>query len=224
MIYHDDSKDLIQQFDYRRNPSWRIFRIMAEFIDGFTFLSQFTKTITFFGSNRLKENHQSYQQAYQLAKILALKGYTILSGGGPGIMEAANKGAFEVKGESVGINIQMPDAQRTNPYVKKSIALNYFFTRKVLLAFSAQAFIYFPGGFGTLDEMFEISTLIQSNKLENKVPIILFGKDYWQTLVDWAERELLNNYQTVSKEDLAIWHVVDDIDRAVEIIENKVEK
>src|SRR3990167_7921567 len=166
MLYHNDTKDFIEHFDYRHNPSWRIFRIMAEFIDGFTFLSQFNKTVTFFGSSRLGPEAPAYQEAYDLAKLLAKKGYAILTGGGPGIMEAANKGAYDVSGESVGINIQLPNNQINNPYVNKSIALNYFFIRKVLLAFSAQAFIYFPGGFGTLDEMNEISTLIQTNKLE----------------------------------------------------------
>lgn len=222
MLFHNDSKELIEHFDYRHNPSWRIFRIMAEFIDGFTFLAQFNKTVTFFGSTRLKEDHPSYQDAYNLAKVLAKKGYAIITGGGPGIMEAANKGAYDVSGESVGINIQLPSHQVNNSYVNKSIALNYFFVRKVLLAFSAQAFIYFPGGFGTLDEMYEISTLIQTKKLEKKVPVILYGKDYWNTLVEWSKKELLENYQTISETDLQIWHIVDTIEEASVVIEEKL--
>lgn len=219
MIYYDDSHLLAKDFDYRHNPSWRIFRIMAEFIDGFTFLSQFNKTVTFFGSARFDEKHNHYQEAYELAKKLGAQGYTIITGGGPGVMEAANRGAKESGGQSVGINIMLPHEQRINQYIDKSIALNHFFTRKVILAFSAEAFIFFPGGFGTLDEMFELSTLIQTNKIERRVPIILVGKNYWQGLVEWVRGQLLDEYKTISVEELDIWQIAEDVKEAFKLVE-----
>lgn len=219
MIYYDDSHLLAKDFDYRHNPSWRIFRIMAEFIDGFTFLSQFEKAVTFFGSARFDEKHNHYQEAYELAKKLGSKGYTVITGGGPGVMEAANRGAKEGGGQSVGINIMLPNEQRVNRYVDKSIALNHFFIRKVILAFSAEAFIFFPGGFGTMDEMFELSTLIQTNKIERKVPIILVGKNYWEPLVDWVNHQFLEEYKTISPEDLNIWQIADSVQEAFNLVE-----
>lgn len=219
MIYYDDSHLLAKDFDYRHNPSWRIFRIMAEFIDGFTFLSQFEKAVTFFGSARFDEKHNHYQEAYELAKKLGSKGYTVITGGGPGVMEAANRGAKEGGGQSVGINIMLPNEQRVNQYVDKSIALNHFFIRKVILAFSAEAFIFFPGGFGTMDEMFELSTLIQTNKIERKVPIILVGKNYWEPLVDWVNHQFLEEYKTISPDDLNIWQIADSVQEAFNLVE-----
>lgn len=219
MIYYDDSHLLAKDFDYRHNPSWRIFRIMAEFIDGFTFLSQFNKTVTFFGSARFDEKHNHYQEAYKLAKKLGAQGYTVITGGGPGVMEAANRGAKEGGGQSVGINIMLPNEQRINQYIDKSIALNHFFIRKVILAFSAEAFIFFPGGFGTLDEMFELSTLIQTNKIERQVPIILVGKNYWQPLVEWVRAQLLDEFKTISAEDLNIWQIAEDVEQAYKLVE-----
>lgn len=196
---------------------------MAELIDGFTFLAQFNKTVTFFGSARFDEKHNHYQEAYQLAKKLGAKGYTIITGGGPGVMEAANRGAKESGGQSVGINIMLSNEQRTNPYIDQSIALNHFFIRKVILAFSAEAFIFFPGGFGTLDEMFELSTLIQTNKIERKVPIILVGREYWQPLELWVKKYLIEEYQAISEEDLNIWQIADGVDQAFQLIEQNIQ-
>lgn len=191
---------------------------MAEFVEGFTFLSQFEKTVTFFGSAAFPQENEYCAAARALANRLATDGYTIITGGGPGIMEAANHGAYEANGESVGINIQIPSEQRTNRWVKKSEAFNYFYTRKVMLAFSAQAYIYFPGGFGTLDELFELLNLEKTHKIEKHIPIILYGSDFWQPFLEWMHRSLAQHHQTIKEEDLKLLDVVDSIEDAYQII------
>ena len=216
---HFREEDLpTHDFDYGNNPSWRIFRIMAEFVDGFNFLSKYKKTVTFFGSARFAPSNKHYKEAQELARMLARAGYTIISGGGPGIMEAANKGAVEGKGKSVGINIQLPSEQRTNPYVRESRAFYYFFTRKVMLAFSAEAYIFFPGGYGTLDEVFELMTLRQTHKINPKIPIILVGRDYWSPLCDWITNNLLKKHKTIDSADLKLWDLVDTPEEAFKLI------
>ena len=210
--------------DFRESISWRIFRIMAEFIDGFEFLADFEKEVTFFGSARLKEDTQGYKDALRLGRLCAENGYTVITGGGPGIMEAGNRGAYEGGGESVGLNIQLPFEQRENLYVKKGIGFNYFFTRKVMLYASAQAYVYFPGGFGTLDEFMEMVTLIQTEKVEH-VPIVCIGKEYWGGLVDWMkDRMLAEGNEMISEEDLNIFKIVDDVEEAFEIIKTTKER
>jgi len=213
------SKDYTSEtFDYERNPSWRIFRIMSEFVDGFNFVAKFDKSVTFFGSARFKPTNIHYRTAQKLAHLLAKEGYTIVTGGGPGIMEAANKGAAEGGGESVGLNIQLPFEQRTNPYVKKAMAFNYFFTRKVMLAFSASAFVYFPGGYGTLDEVFEMITLRQTHKINPRTPIILVGTDYWGPLTNWLRDNALKRHGTINASEMKLWQVVNTAEEALEII------
>jgi len=196
---------------------WRIFRIMSEFVNGFEFLKNLDNTVSIFGSARFPEDEHHYIEARQLAKMLAREGYTIVTGGGPGIMEAANRGALEGGGNSVGLNIQLPMEQRINPYVKQSVAFHYFFTRKVMLSYSAQAYVYFPGGFGTLDELSELLVLIQTKKIE-PIPIILVGKDFWGPFINWVEKSMLRHHRAVSKQDMKIFHLVNNVSEARDII------
>ncbi|MBF6589387.1 MAG: TIGR00730 family Rossman fold protein [Ktedonobacterales bacterium] len=211
-----------QAFDFEHNPTWRIFRIMSEFVDGFTFLARVQRSVTIFGSARLREGDPSYERARTLARRLAERGYAIVTGGGPGIMQAANQGAVEGNGDSVGLNIQLPHEQRINPYVRQGISFHYFFSRKVMLDFSAEAYVFFPGGFGTLDEFFELITLVQTGKLERCVPILLIGRDYWQPLIAWMETMLRDRLGAIAPADLAIWTLTDDLDEALESIETGV--
>ena len=204
-------------FDFATNPSWRIFRIMAEFIDGFEFLSKFDKSVTFWGSARLTPESHHYNDAQKLAELLAKDGFSIVTGGGPGIMAAANRGAALAKGDSVGLNIQLPTEQRTNPFVKRGMGFHYFFTRKVMLSAASQAYVYFPGGFGTLDEFFEIATLIQTNKME-RVPMIAMGSHYWAPLFEWLKKEAIKDHALIDGADLNIWHLTDSVEEAFEII------
>lgn len=207
-------------FDYASNPTWRIFRIMSEFVDGFDFIAGFEKPVTFFGSARTPKEDKYYHESRELAVRLASKGYTIITGGGPGVMEAANEGAKSAGKDSVGLNIQLPNEQRTNPYVTKGVGFEYFFSRKVMLSFASQVYIFFPGGFGTLDEAFEMLTLIQTKKIEDHIPVVLFGSDYWGPLIEWMQVIMLEKFEYISPEDLNIFELTDDIERVVEIVES----
>lgn len=191
---------------------------MAEFVDGFQFLGDIKKAVTFFGSARFAEDNRWYKVARELGKMLAKAKFSVITGGGPGIMEAGNRGASEGGGDSVGVNIQLPYEQRINPYVKKGHGFYYFFTRKVMLAYSAQAYVFFPGGYGTLDELMELLTLVQTKKIHDKIPMILVGKDFWGDLADWMKKKLLDQYQTIDGEDLKLFHIVDTAKEAFEII------
>ncbi len=197
--------------------SWRIFRIMSEFVNGFDILRKYSTAATFFGSARLSPQEPAYKAAELLASKLAKKGFTIITGGGPGIMEAANVGAFKVGGKSIGLNIQLPMEQKLNPYVTESESFHFFFSRKVMLSFASEVYVYFPGGFGTLDELFEIITLIQTEKI-TKIPVVLYGKDFWEPLFAYFEKVLLKQYKTISKEDIDLFHIVDSVDEAYEYI------
>src|SRR3989339_116723 len=198
--------------------TWRIFRIMSEFVEGFQFLSDFNKEVTIFGSARLKPQSKWYTEAEKLGELLVKKKFSVITGGGPGIMEAANKGAFKVDpNKSIGINIQLPAEQRTNSYVGQAKAFYYFFTRKVMLAASSQAYVFFPGGFGTLDEAFEILTLIQTGKSE-RVPTVFVGKDYWGPLVAWLESTVYGTYDAIDRNDLKLIHVVDTAEEAFALV------
>jgi uncharacterized protein (TIGR00730 family) len=195
----------------------RINLIQKEFIESFTFIKKYPKTVSFFGSARTLESEDDYRNAHRLAHRVSRLGYAVITGGGPGIMEAANKGAFDEKGASVGFTIQLPKEQTTNPYLKDSFNFNYFFARKVALTYAAEAYVYFPGGFGTLDELFEMLTLVQTNKIE-KVPIILFGSYFWLPFKNFL-LEYLGANGKISSTDINLFTITDSLDEAMKIIE-----
>ena len=201
--------------------SWRVFRIMSEFVQGFELLRGHGLAATFWGSARTTPSDPYYKEAEELAAKMAKKGYSIISGGGAGIMEASNVGAFKVGGKSVGLNIQLPFEQKLNPYTTESLNFDSFFSRKVMLTFASEVYVYFPGGFGTLDELFEIMTLIQTKKIE-PLPVILYGREYWTPLVEFFEKSLLKKFKTISPEDLELFHVVDSVDEAFKYINKNV--
>jgi uncharacterized protein (TIGR00730 family) len=195
-----------------------IVEISREFRQGFEFLKKYPKSITIFGSARFNENSTHYKEAYELAKKIVIEtGYTVLTGGGPGIMESANKGAYDAKGSSVGLNIILPHEQKINPSVTDSIHFNYFFTRKPMMNFSAEAYVFFPGGFGTFDELFGVLTLIQTKKIP-KVPVILCGKDFWIPVKTLILEQMLNRHHTISKEDMDLFVITDSTDAIIKII------
>lgn len=200
--------------------SWRLFRILSEFVDGFEMLSDIYPAVSIFGSARVKPGDEVYEKTVVIARELAKAGFNIITGGGPGIMEAGNKGATEGGAKSVGLNIDLPFEQKLNPYVNVSLQFRYFFVRKVMFVKYAQAYIGMPGGFGTLDEIFEALTLIQTKRLK-AFPIILVGSDYWNGLVEWM-RDILLARGYISPEDLDIFMVMDDPMEVVRIIKRIV--
>jgi len=212
--------------DFRNSFHWRVLRIMSEFVDGWGFLADVKKSVTIFGSARFPETDHWYQVARQLGKLLADSGYSVITGGGPGIMEAANRGATEGggPGDSFGLDIKLPFEQRENPYVEKGVSFHYFFVRKVMLAYSAQAYVYFPGGFGTLDELTEIITLIQTKKISVHIPIVLVGKKFWTPFLDWIHDVVLKEYKAVSSDDKKLYQLVDTAEEAMKIIKKSPER
>jgi len=204
--------------DFRSSMSWRINRIEAELVEGFQFIADFPKSVTIFGSTRFNEKDEWYREARELGETLAKEKFVVVTGGGPGIMEAGNRGAYEADGESVGINIQLPMEQRINPYVNHSHGFHYFFNRKLMLTYSAQAYVYFPGGYGTLDEFFEIITLIQTKKIETSIPVILVGKEYWAPICEIIEKNVYEKFGAIDKADMKIYTLVDSAEEAMKII------
>ena len=200
--------------------SWRVFKIIAEFVDGYNFVGDLKREVTILGSARLAPNNKYYKIAEQFGALLGKNGFTTMTGGGPGIMEAANKGAFEAGGESVGLNIQLPFEQRINPYVRRSMAFNFFFVRKVMLAFSARAFVFFPGGDGTLDEAFEMLTLRQTHKINPRIPIILVGRDFWGPLEIWLRENAVKKHRTIDADEFELLSVVETPEEALQVIKN----
>jgi len=197
--------------------SWRMFRIMAEFVDGFEHLGARQPAVSIFGSARAKAGDREYELAERLGRLLVQRGYSVITGGGPGIMEAANKGASEAGGHSVGLNIDLPFEQRPNPYANLQINFRYFFVRKVMFVKYALAYIVMPGGFGTLDEMSEAITLIQTQKIK-PFPVILMVREYWEGLFRWF-RETLLQQEKISPSDLEILQITDDPEEAVAIVD-----
>jgi uncharacterized protein (TIGR00730 family) len=204
----------------KSNDSWSIFKIMSEFVDAYDRMSKIGPCISIFGSARTKENNPYFGIGEDLAFKLATLGYGIISGGGPGIMEAANKGAQKGKGPSVGLNIDLPFEQNHNPYIDAAhnLEFDYFFVRKVIFVKYSQAFVIMPGGFGTLDEFFESLTLIQTNKIAKR-PVVLVGKKYWTGLINWIEEVMLGEENNISAPDLSLFKLVDTADEAVAYIE-----
>jgi len=205
--------------EIKTNDSWALFKIMGEFVNGFEKMSKIGPCVSIFGSARTKENNEHYQLAVKIAKSIADAGYGVITGGGPGIMEAGNKGANLAGGTSVGLNIDLPFEQHDNPYIDgdKSLDFDYFFVRKVMFVKYSQGFVVMPGGFGTLDELFEAITLIQTNKIE-KFPIILVGSEFWQGLVDWIKTVMLDA-GNISEHDLDLIKIVDTEEEVVDIID-----
>ena len=209
----------------KTSDSWQIFKIMAEFVQGFETMSKIGPCVSVFGSARTKPDNKYYKQAEEIGYLLTQSGYGVISGGGPGIMEAANKGASRGEGKSVGLNIELPFEQSSNPYIDndKLINFDYFFVRKVMFVKYAQGFIVLPGGVGTLDELFEAITLIQTQKI-GKFPIALVGKTYWEGLLDWIKEVMLEREENISIKDLDLINVVDTPVEAVEIINDFYKK
>ena len=201
---------------------WRVFRIMAEFVDGFHQLSQIGEAVTIFGSARTKTNHEMYKKAQKTARLLVDEGYSVITGGGPGIMEAANRGAFVEPDRSIGLNIELPFEQKPNKYISRLIHFHYFFCRKVMFVKYAKAFVIFPGGFGTLDEFFESITLIQTERL-TRFPVILVGSSYWGGLIQWLEGALLKEGY-ICKKDLDIFSIVDKPEDVIKSIRSFYKK
>jgi uncharacterized protein (TIGR00730 family) len=203
----------------RGENAWTMFKVMAEFVDGFEILNNIGPCVSIFGSARTKPGTPYYEMAVKIASHFVTEGYGVITGGGPGIMEAGNKGAWIKGGESVGLNIDLPFEQHHNPFIAPSHNLKhrYFFVRKVMFVKYAQAFVVMPGGFGTLDELFEVLTLVQTKKI-TRVPIILVGKEFWSGLSNWITEVMVERHHTVSPEDLQLFHITDDPEEAVRLV------
>jgi len=205
------------KISFIKEDPWRIFRIMAEFVDSFESLSQVGPGVTVFGSARLPSSDPYYQKAVLLAKRLAKHNLAVITGGGPGIMEAANRGAHQAKGKSVGLNIELPHEQRGNRFTNIPIHFHYFFSRKVCFVKYSIAFVFMPGGFGTLDEFFEVLTLVQTQRIP-RFPLICFGKDHWTGLLRWMRSRLEAETKFISAGDLDLFKITDDVDEAADVI------
>ena len=202
--------------EFLHTDTWRVFRIMGEFVQGFEDLARIKNGVAVFGSARTSPEDPEYKAAQETAGLLARAGFSVITGGGPGIMEAANRGAFEAGGTSVGCNIELPHEQRSNAYLTLSLKFKYFFVRKMMFVKYSDAFIIFPGGFGTLDELFEALTLIQTRKIHN-FPVVLYGTQYWKGMLDWLNGPMLSEGKIV-EEDFRRLHVTDSPSQIVEIV------
>jgi uncharacterized protein (TIGR00730 family) len=208
--------------DFTTEDPWRMFRIIAEFVEGFEVLSGVGKAVSIFGSARLKPDNKYYKLTEEIAYLLAKEKYAIITGSGPGLMEAANKGARRAKGHSIGLNIEIPTEQKSNPYVDTLLNFHYFFVRKVMFVKYAKAFVIMPGGYGTMDEFFEAINLIQTLRIP-RFPVVVFGSDYWNGLIDWLKTTMVKE-GCISKSDLDIFTVADKPEDVVKIIRNFYKK
>ena len=206
----------VPEFDPAKD-TWRLFRIIAEFVDGFELLAKQGPAVTVFGSARTKPDHPMYKDAMRCGELLAKAGFAVITGGGPGIMEAANRGAYSAGGSSVGLNISLPMEQHPNVYQTHQLTFDYFFVRKVMFIKYAFAFVVFPGGFGTMDELFEALTLIQTRKIKS-FPVILVGKSYWQGLADWIRQAMCEANGYIAADDMLRFTVTDNVDEAVDLV------
>lgn len=221
-----EEEKIIQAFkdrdwnEIKTTDSWVIFKVMSEFVEGFEKLAKIGPCVTIFGSARTKSDHVYYKMAEEISAKLVRHGYGVITGGGPGIMEAANKGAHKESGKSVGLNIDLPHEQFNNIYIDRDKLINfdYFFVRKVMFVRYSQGFIVMPGGFGTLDELFEALTLIQTNKI-GKFPIVLVGKEFWGGLIEWIKSTVLVEVKNINEEDLNLFRLVDNATEAVDVID-----
>lgn len=207
--------------EIKTNDSWAIFKIMSEFVEGYERMARIGPCVSVFGSARTKEDNPYYQVAIEVGEKLAEAGYGVITGGGPGIMQAGNQGAFQAGGKSVGLNIDLPFEQNHNPFIdaEHNLTFDYFFVRKVIFVKYSQGFVILPGGFGTLDELFEAITLIQTKKI-NKRPVVLIGHEYWDGLVDWVRRIMLEKEHNISEKDMDYLKVVGTAEEAVKYIED----
>ncbi len=230
-IYADDDERISNSLkqknwnEIRSNDSWAIFKVMAEFVNGYETMARIGPSVSIFGSARTKQDNKYYELTVRIAEKLAKAGYGVITGGGPGIMEAGNKGAHMGGGPSVGLNIELPFEQHFNPYIDRDKNLNfdYFFVRKVMFVKYSQGFVVMPGGFGTLDEMFEAITLIQTKKIA-KFPIVLVGREFWGGLLDWIKAVIIEKYANANPEDMNLIKLVDTEDEVLEVIDNFYKK
>ena len=215
-------KNDIMREDLTAEEPWRVFRIMGEFVEGFEALSKVGPAVSVFGSARTKRDSKYYKLTQEIASLLAKDGYTIITGAGPGVMEAANKGAKSAGGRSIGLNIDVPVVQKPNRYVTTLLDFRYFFCRKVMFAKYSKAFVIMPGGFGTMDELFEALTLVQTKRM-SVFPIILIGREYWGGLMEWIKKTMLST-GCISRQDLKIFHMVDDAEKVISILRDFYKK
>jgi len=214
-----DKQYLIDEISVQE--SWRIFRIISEFVDGFETLSEIYPAVSVFGSSSITQEDPIYQLGLKAGRLLAEAGFSVVTGGGPGAMEAANRGAAEVKGKSVGLCIQLPKEQAANPYTNIRLNFRYFFVRKVMFVKYAVAYVILPGGFGTMDELFEALTLIQTHRIK-PFPVILLGRDYWKDMISWIRKTMLTGHRMIGPEHMDLFQVLDDPEAAVAAIKKIV--
>ncbi|HUW83872.1 MAG TPA: TIGR00730 family Rossman fold protein [Phycisphaerae bacterium] len=217
------SRDISHAGETAAEETWRVFRIMAEFVEGFELMANLGPAVSVFGSARSQPGQKYYRLAEQMGERLAKAGFGVITGGGPGIMEAANKGAFQAGGTSVGLNISLPMEQIANDYQTIAMDFHYFFCRKVMFVKYALAFVCFPGGFGTMDEFFESMTLMQTEKIR-RFPVVLVGSNFWGSLSDWMREVMLERYHNIDADDMDMFKVTDDVDEAVKFIQDSIEQ